>query len=191
MATIDIQIGADADNISEDADGDAYWSNPTSNIDATNEWIGVRFLGITIPAGATVTAAYLTFYFPSSSSDEPDLTIYGEDGATPAQFTQGADTYTVSGRTKTTAAVNWGSADLGAPGTYNSADISTIVQELVNSYAPYSDGAMLFCLTSRANDTARDCSVNTFAGGAANAPAIHIEYTAPVTGNPWYSYAQM
>ena len=140
-------------------------------------------------SGATITSAYLSVYFTSGSLDEPDVTIYGLDTATPAQFAAGSLTFTISNRARTTASVNWSNTNAGAGAFVNTSDISTIVQELVDSYAPYSSGVMGFVWTSRANDTARDTSIESYDGSTSNCAKLHIEYTASETVAPAASSA--
>jgi type IV pilus assembly protein PilY1 len=174
-AVLDYQVGASADDADEQSGGlMALTSATLLNVDGANEWNGVRFLAVTIPVGATIEAAYLTLNFPTASLDEPDVTISGLDTANPGTFT--TDANNISGRTRTTASVNWASANLGAPGNFNTADLSAIVAELVASYDYSAGSAMGFVWTSRAGDVARDTSITAYDGTAASAPKLHIEY---------------
>jgi type IV pilus assembly protein PilY1 len=183
MATIDYQVGASADDAEETAAGACALTNdPLLNVDGTGEWNGWRFTGVTIPNGATIDVAYLTLYAPSSTLDDPDWTIYAHDNATPGAFT--TDANNLSGRTRTTAAVDWASADLGAPGWFNTSSIVSIIQELMGSYSYASGAAMAFLATSRANDGDRDCRIRSwdYSSDSSFAGKLHIEYTPAAAG---------
>ncbi len=177
MASLDYQVGASADDADQSNTGSTLITRtPLLNTDGADEWNGWRFQGVTIPDGATITSAYLTLYFTSSSSDEPDVTIYGANkGASGGQFSEAQNN--ITNRTRTTASVNWGSADLGAPGWFDTSDLSTIVQELIDNYSYASGASMIFVWKSRANDGARDTSVQSYDGSTTNAGKLHIEYT--------------
>ena len=170
-------IQASADDASELATTVvSITANPLANCEATSIWNAWRFTGVNIPAGQTITAAYLTVRFTSSSLDEPDVTIYGLDVSSPAQFA--ASNADISGRTRTTASVNWSNANAGT-GDVNTSDLTTIVQELYDSYGPYSNGVMGFCMTSRANDTLRDTSVTSYDGSTTLCARLTITFTGP------------
>lgn len=177
-----IIVGSNGDDGFEDSSGTG---NSTGNtigpIDQTNEWGFWRFTGITIDAGATITDAYITFAIDSGGQDEPDVTIYGVDASAPSTPSWGSNS--VSGLSRTTASVDWGSTDLTCctpnPQDFNTAALTAIVQELVDSYS-YSSGVMAFVATSRANLDLRDLSVigrDNATYGATRAARLTITYT--------------
>jgi len=176
MPTINARVAASTDDASEIVSGNVATNATSFNIDETGEWIGFR-VNVTIPDGATIDAAYLTLEFDSGTLDEPDLTIYGEDTATPAAFSAGTATFTISGRSRTSASVNWGSTDLGGPGSFNTSSIVSIIEELMASYSYASGAYMSILLTSRANDANRDARIVLYDGSTTTAPLLHIEYT--------------
>lgn len=184
MATIDARVAAATDDASEIGNGNVATNAVSFNIDEAGEWIGFR-VSVTIPDGATIDAAYLVCEFDSGTLDEPDLTIYGEDTATPAVFAAGTGTFSISGRSRTTASVNWGSTDLGGPGTFNSPSIVSIINELMGSYSYASGAYMSMLLTSRAGDTNRDARIVLYDGSTTTCPLLHIEYTEAGGGNTY------
>lgn len=163
MTTIDARVAASTDDANELSSGNVQTNTASFNTDQTGEWLAFR-VSVTIPDGATIDVAYLTLQFDSGTLDEPDLTIYGEDTATPAAYAAGTATFTISTRTRTTASVDWASADLGAPGAFNSPSIVAIIQELMASYSYAAGAYMAFMWTSRANDSTRDAQVVCFDG---------------------------
>jgi type IV pilus assembly protein PilY1 len=177
MPSLDYQVVASADDADQASDGTAdITRTPLRETDATGEWNGWRFQNVTIPDGATITSAYLTFYFAASNLDEPDVTIYGANkGQNAYQFTTGSNN--ISARTRTTASVEWSNANLGAPGWFDTPDLSTIVQELIDNYSYASGAGMILVMTSRANAGTRDTSVQSYDGDPDLAAKLHIEYT--------------
>lgn len=186
MATIDARVAAATDDASEQASGNVATNAVSFNMDEAGEWIGFR-VNVTIPDGATIDAAYITCQFDSGTLDEPDLTIYGEDTATPAVFAGGTGTFSISGRSRTTASVNWGSTDLGGPGAFNSPSIVSIIEELMGSYSYASGAYMCILMTSRGLDANRDARIVLYDGDTATAPLLHIEYTEAGGGGNTYA----
>lgn len=137
-----------------------------------------RFSGITIPSGAIITAAYLTFTAYSTRTGQALLTnIYGEKSASPSAYGATEDFTT---RDLTTELVVW-DATFGWTVNHecNSPDISAIVQELVDAYGGYSDGVMAFQWQSDGMSGA-DAFVNGYQydGSTTKAVKLHIEYYA-------------
>lgn len=182
--TIDEQVGASADDAFESASG-IFVDATFALCDATNEYFGMRWSSVTIPDGATIDTAYIDTKFQNAAQDEPWHDIFFEDGSSPAQF-DSEDVDNISTRTTTTASVVLG--DGNAIGvsvddwlTDHSAEpeIKTIIQELVDTY-DYSGGApMVTVITLNASASgADDYNVYFYDNAAADAPKLHIEYTA-------------
>src|SRR3990167_920905 len=113
MTAIDKAVVASADDASELATTVvSIVANPLANCDTAAVWNAWRFLGVTIPAGSLITAAYLTVNFTSTTLDEPDVTIYGLKTATPATFA--ANNTDISARARTTASVAWSNTNAGS-----------------------------------------------------------------------------
>ncbi len=96
--------------------------------------IGLRYNGITIPAGATIQSASIQFMSESDGDLECQMTIYGENAGNSVVFDP-AVAYTVAGRTKTTANAVW---DIPAwiqddvTDAQKTVDLASIIQEIVN-----------------------------------------------------------
>lgn len=134
-----IAVAASADDASELATTVvSITANPLDNCDTTGVWNAWRFTGITIPAGASIVSAFLTVNFTSATLDEPDVTIYGLDTASPAAFQ--AVNGDISGRARTTASVDWSNPNAGSQDV-DTSDLSTIVAELLASYT-YNNGVI-------------------------------------------------
>ncbi len=99
--------------------------------------IGLRFQGITIPAGATIQTASIQFMSESADDDgseECQMTIYGENVGNSPAFDELVQ-YSVAGRTKTTASVVWNIPawlqDEVSDNT-KTVDIASVIQEIVD-----------------------------------------------------------
>lgn len=113
-------------------------------LDNSLQTVGLRFTNMNIPAGVTISKAYLQFTVDESVNIDPCmLNIYGEANNNPATFS--GVPYSISSRAKTNAVVQWspdswsGNGSSGA--AQESADLSEVLQELVsrngyNSNAP-------------------------------------------------------
>ena len=191
MAVLDIQIAQSSDDAQESA-GTVVINGTTNgnDLDATTDWVGLRFIVPSIASGDTINVAYLTVQPTASASDEPDVTIFCEAADNPSTFSTAASN--ISGRSRTTASVNWASTDLGANGStdFNTASLVSPVQEVINRAGWAAGNALVFLIQGSATAT-RDLSVKLFdgAGGAATAPRLHIEYTAAAgaTGQPMFA----
>ena len=124
--TLDIAAGGDDGH--EAADGTVFLDGAYELL-YTNRQAGYIFRNIDIPAGATITAAYINVVVVSFDDPNPNLTIRGEYA--PADFTTAS--HDLSSRTKTTAGVAWIAADIGVNAYRASPDISAVLNEIVGA----------------------------------------------------------
>jgi hypothetical protein len=135
---------------------------------------GLRFTGVTVPSGATITNAYVQFQADEAGAVATNLTIAGQAADNPPGFTTAANN--VSARPRTTAAVGWVPAAWasGARGAdQRTTNLAPVVQEIVSRPGWASGNALVLVVTGSGTRTAE-----TFEGGAARAPVLHIEYGA-------------
>ncbi len=95
--------------------------------------VGQRFRSLTIPQGATITSARMIFTAGQTKAEEVNLKIVGEDVNHAVSFKN--DDNHLGGRlaNATTAEVDWKITEPWQAGTtYESPDVSNIVQEIVN-----------------------------------------------------------
>lgn len=185
MTAIDYQVAASGD--------DGHWYQSTFSGNGVSLQIGgttsrdynifARFTGVTIPAGATITAAYVSLHYTGAAGTPGEFPIYFEDAANPAAPTTAAD---ANGRTKTTATINW--TPPGSANWNNSPDLSSIIQELVNSYDYSSGAAMQFLWIGAIQETTifRQYKSYDYTGNESG-PKLHIEYTEAAGG---YAHSQ-
>ena len=125
-------------------------NDPGHNADQTE---GLRFNGLNVPQGATVTQAYLTF-----TVDEPDtgttiVDIHAEDADNAGPFT--ATINNVTGRQLTAAKATWNIPDWNTVGaTHDSPDLSTVLQEVVDRPAWAAGNSIAFIIFGTGSRTA-------------------------------------
>ena len=174
MGTINVRVNSIAN------DGIAYGTDSSLRQSANICWgqagatgtysTYLMFEGITIPVGAIITESYITFV-EGVNVGTPAGRIYFEDVAAPSIPTSYADYY---GKTKTTNYVAIGSV----VGTQNSSSLNAIIQELVDSHAPYSDGKMQALIYKISGD-GNYCIPKSYDNDSALAALLHIVFTAP------------
>lgn len=157
--------------------------------------VGLRFQNIQIPPGSTITNAYIEFTALGGTAGAMSVSIAGENVDDAATFTATANN--ISGRTKTSQVVTWTPADPWVANmTYQTAELKTIVQAIVDRAGWMSGNDMAFIFSSIASSlNKRDAYA--YDQDAGKAPKLHIEYTQAASTkyygyfNPdwFYSYA--
>lgn len=141
---LNLQVGASTD--------DGYWSDTagtgttfgdtearlfighhnTSTIDVTHSWH--RFTGVSGLSGVTIDDAVFSVFGDAVDSGSGILTkISADDSAAPTAPTSAAN---ADGKTLTTANVDWDDPGLSTTAHTAAPDISTVIQELADSYDP-------------------------------------------------------
>ncbi|MFT7286850.1 MAG: type IV pilus assembly protein PilY1 [Halieaceae bacterium] len=103
---------------------------PTTEIAKT----GLRFTGVDVPRGATLTEAFLSFSASRDFSTTHTLSIAAEDSGDASTFTSAAGN--ISGRTSGSVSVPWNSGDVpleaNSGDTFRSPDITSLVQDVTD-----------------------------------------------------------
>ncbi|HET7292121.1 MAG TPA: Ig-like domain-containing protein [Vicinamibacteria bacterium] len=176
LVRLDKRVVAGADDAEEKGSGSvSVTSNDLELVtDSSLQTVGVRFVGLTIPRGATIRAAYVQFQADETQSEATSLTIRGQLAANPAAFSTAK--LNVSSRPRTSSSVSWANVpawntvgDLGL--SQRTPSLTGIVQELVNQPAWANGNAMVFIITGTGHRTAE-----SFEGGSTKAPLLHVEY---------------
>ena len=181
MTTVDYQVSAGAD--------DCTWMTGRYEGDGTSLRLGGSASGaykiaarfaVTLPAGATITAAHVSLYI-TSTFGSPTADVYAEDAANPGAISSEEDG---ESRSLTTAKVAWSSF---ARGWTDSPDISAVLSELLTDYSYAAGKALQIILvgTSASGNyviaRAQESTGNTYG------PKLHIEYTEAAGG---YAHSQ-
>lgn len=172
MATFNTSITASSDDARELGTGVIELSATTINTSGTGVWLGFRYTNVTIPPGSVITNAYQTVV-TYGTNDDPNLDIYGQATDDAATFT--TSSYNITGRSRTTAYVNWSATDIGT-GSKNTPDLKTIIQEIIDrpGWSSGNDIALLWDSLGSSY-----IAIRTYDYGS-NIPSITIEYTSTV-----------
>ncbi len=179
--TIDKRISDGSDDAEQYSKGTVVLIHPVLNIvyeskTTGNQIIGLRFKGLAVPKGATIAKAYIEFVADKASSGTASLIIHGE--ATDNAPTFLATSKNISSRKKTTSNVPWAPGTWSASGVYQSNDVKTIVQEIINRTGWASGNSMAFIITGTGTRTAE-----SFEGTPSGmAPLLHVEYSITKSG---------
>lgn len=139
VSTVTSKIAAGSDDAEEDT-SDGSMDLTSSDLELVQESniqvVGLRFQDIPIAKNTTIVSAKLTFTADEAHSGTTSFTIKGQKSDDAATFTSTTNDITnTSKRPRTTASVAWNSADIpswSVDSTYESPDITTIIQEIVN-----------------------------------------------------------
>ncbi len=175
MTTYEASVTASADDAWQATNGNTNITVTAALVDHVDEWHGFRWDNVTIPKGATIDSAYVEIYCDVDTADEPQHDFYGEDEDNPGVFVAGTGNNNISGRTRTSATVRWSNADLGAPGSFQTPNIKTIIQEIIDRAGWASGQAMV--IVCRGTISSRDLRIVYYDEGVNPAPKLHVEYT--------------
>ena len=172
--TLDIAVVVSSDDAEEQASGNVKLTSSDLELvfDKTQQQtVGIRFVGVSIPNGATILDASVQFQADEVSTGVASLLIEGEavDDAATFQNISG----NVSSRPRTGQNVAWDPAPWNNTGEAGAAqltpDLSFIIQEIVNQTGWVSGNAVVVIITGTGTRTAE-----SFNGTAP--PILHIEY---------------
>lgn len=136
-----------------------------------------RFTGVSGLSGATINSAVYRVYGNSNAGVSMPLTkVCAEDAAAPAQVSDLTD---FNGRTLTTANVDWDTV-LTDDDWNDSPDLSTVIQELADSYDP---SAINIFHKDDGSATAHYQLYVSYDTEPTQAPKLDIDYTALATAN--------
>lgn len=170
------QVGTSSDDTSS-SDGD--WRIDWSGLYITNLWgavneIGVRFTNITISKGATITSAYLTLQATANYVTGDSTIIRGIAEDNTATFS----TYVnFAGRARTNSSASWTFEAWTQNSSYNSPDLTSIIQEIINR-AGWASGNALAIVTSPGTSVTQYRQAKAYDVGAAYAPQLTVTWVA-------------
>ncbi len=183
------RVSQASDDAEERASGTV--STASSDLELTydaggHQIVGTRFASVGIPAGATVTKAWIQFVVDEVSTDPTALIIR-------AEAADEAETYTglngsIRSRPTTTSSVSWTPAPWTTVGLADldqrTPDIAAIVQEVTDRPGWASDGPVNIIFEGIGKRVAE-----AFDGGASKAALLHVEYSAPSNVRPTLTIA--
>jgi len=175
--TIDVRVTTANDDAEERTSGTMYLDSSDLELIDDSDYVGeqevgMRFLNVAVPQGATISNAYLEFETDETDSVSTTLNFYAEDiDDAPAFSTSSFD---ITDRTKTSASVTW--SNVPAWDTldekHQTPDLSAIIQEVVDRSGWSSGNDMVIIVDGSGERTAE-----AYDGESANAPLLHFEYS--------------
>ena len=177
MATFSTKIVAGADDGSTDS------GSSTLNITAPTIIVGtlggtqnafLRYPAVTIPQGATITAATLTFKAAFTVSSLPAFTIYlnNVDNATAPTTYAGFNALALTTTSATYIMPTW-----IVNNTYVSSDISSVIQEVINRPGWSSGNALMALVYEASTGGSQYRQFYAYETSAADSVALDITYT--------------
>jgi beta-glucanase (GH16 family) len=175
---VDIRISAGA-NDAEQRLSDGYMYLDSSDLELVNDpgvakadqSIGMRFTGVSIPKGATITNAYVEFQVDEATSEKTSLIMHGEATDNAAIFT--TSTKNITNRARTNASVGWNSlptwSTVGAK--VQSPAITSVIQEIVNRSGWTAGNSLVLFVDGSGRRVAK-----AYESSASTAPLLHVEY---------------
>lgn len=175
--TFEIQVSASENDAEEDSLGAVNLTDTTLDLGGLYRKVGWRFANITLQKNAPITRAYIEFTTAGQDSANTTFSIEAVAQDNPAVFTTG--TFNISTRPVYSQAVDWvmNYAWLTTDEVHQSADITALVQKLVDRSGWASGNAMAFVI-SNGEDVFR--KAKSWNADPAKAPKLHIEYAVNV-----------
>lgn len=176
---ISIPIAGGVDDVEENLTNGVISTN-SSDIELTYDGttpqkVGLRFVNVPIPQGATIVSAAIQFMADETNDVATALTIKAQKtGNAPAFSTNSGN---VSARTLTTASVNW-----NPPGWYvlqeaaaaqRTPELASVVQEVVSQGSWASNNAMVFVISGTGTRTAES---QDFMTNGITPPTLVVEW---------------
>jgi len=176
MTTLNLQVGASSDDVHQAGGGNVTLTGTTISVGTTTEWAGFRFQNVTIPPGSIINTASIQVKVFSTTFDDPNVDIYGEDVDDASTFV--ASNNNISNRTRTTAKTTWNNTGIGS-GFRTSPDIAAVIQEIIDRAGWLSGNDLNIILDGLASSS---FVFYSYDNAAADAPKLDIDYTAPASG---------
>ncbi len=191
-STVEVGVDESSDDAEETGLGILYLTSDDLELTEDgivngNQDVGIRFNNISVPAGATITNAYIQFTADGSTSGSSSLSVAVELSANPPTFSSSND---VSNRQLSTG-ISWSplSWNAGENGTdQQTPNLNSQVQQIIDLSGWSTGNSMAFVI--KGNGTRR---AYAYDGNQTNVPVLHIEYdiNLPVINAPQFSSTEM
>ncbi|MDX1303600.1 PQQ-dependent sugar dehydrogenase [Photobacterium sp.] len=174
---IEVQVTSSSDDAEERATGSMKLSSTDLELvydGGGDQAVGMRFNGVGIPQGATITNAYIQFEADEANTVGTTLVLQGEVSDNAATFTSTRGN--ISSRPRTAATVTWSPVSwdvAGESGTgQRTPNIAAVVQEIVNQPG-WSNGNSMAIIATGAGERV----AVAYDGTPAGAPLLHVEFS--------------
>ena len=178
--TLEIQVAAQNDAVEEEDDGVMYRTSSDLELvrdgSRGDQTIGVRFLNVNIPSGATITNAELEFTIDQHHSEATNLSIVAEKNLNPPSFGSGNNDVSDRLLNATSSSVSWNSvAALAQNEKLISPNLTSIINELIGQSGWGGVGHshdMVFIITGSGKR-----EVESYNGGDGRQPLLRVSYS--------------
>jgi hypothetical protein len=183
-SVVDIRVSSGNDDVEERSSRSMYMNGSDLELiyDTSAQVVGIRFNGVKIPKGATITNAYIQFKVDEASSATINLTINGEASANAPAFAN--TSRNVSMRPRTSNKVTWSPSSWSKVGEMGNSqrtpNLNSIIQEIINQSNWNSGNSMVMIIMGTSGKRVAE----SFEGSASGAPLLHIEFSVPVPAVP-------
>lgn len=188
MAIFTEQIQAAADDCTRITGAAPSWNNTDTTIavgddGASSNYNGAfRFSGVTIPQGATISAATVTVKASNTNSSISAISFFScENVDNATQITSGADFDSRS----LTGLISWTLSSFVANTTYTSTDISSEIQTVVNRIGWVSGNALQIFWYNSNSTSGAFRKIFSYDNLPANSMSLSITYTTPAPSAPY------
>ena len=182
---LDVSIALADDDVEESSTG--VMSLASTDLELTfdsgngDQLIGMRFTGVAIPPGATITNSWVQFTVDEASSEPTTLAIQAQDADSAAAFS--AATRNVSTRARTGATVAWSPPawpTVGAAGAdQRTPNLAAVLQTVVARPGWASGNALAIIVTGTGHRVA-----HAFEWGTTGRAKLHVEFTGEGAASP-------
>jgi len=182
--TVDIRVIRSPDDAEESSDGTV--SKASSDLELVTDrgdiqTVGIRFRGVGIPQGASITGAYIQFTVDEATTEPTQLSIAGQASNNAAKFSGAL--FDISSRPRTAANVGWIPQPWITVGEAGEAqrtpDLAPVIQEIVNRSGWSSGNALAIIVNGSGRRVAE-----SYNGDPAAAPLLHVEFEAAAPLQP-------
>jgi uncharacterized protein YjiK len=176
LVSVYVRVASGSDDAEESATGSVSRTSSDLELvhDGSDQTVGLRFNGVSIPPGAIITGATIQFQADEAHSGATSLTIQGE--ATDNAATFSGTSGDISTRARTPSSVSWSPAPwptVGEAGPdQRTPDIASVVQEIVSRPGWASGNALSILITGTGKRTAE-----SYDGLSGAAPLLYVGYT--------------
>ena len=179
LQSIDVRVLAGTDDAEEAPDGSVSTSSSDLELVDT-QVVGLRFEGVTVEPGTTVSEAYIQFTVDEATSGVISLAIQGEMDADAETFSD--IPFDVSARPRTAASVAWAPAAwniVGEAGALQrTPNIASVINEVISGDAWSNGNALAIVITGSGKRVAE-----AFNGVPGAAPQLQISFATPSGNN--------
>jgi hypothetical protein len=170
--TIDPQVSASADDAREAGNGVNSITAATYDVNSSGERVAARWQATGPASGDTVDVAYIQWYISNTPASAVDHLIHIEDEDSAAAYV--ATSNNISGRTYDSNTVSW-SGSITDDAFNSTPSIVTPLQNIINRVG-WSSGNYIG--HQNVWNAASNNRFNMYDSASAEAPKLHIEYTA-------------